>query len=76
MKWKAVQVSMQTHSLIYEVDVRAPHLVGRNPQNVNVIIFLWVPRQPVVCPFLAKMEGRNKRRKKAARKGRQKKERK
>lgn len=36
------------HSLVYEVDVRTPHLVGRNPQNINVVIFLWLPRQPVV----------------------------
>ena len=40
------------HSLVYEVDVRTPHLVGRNPQNINVIIFLWRPRQPVVWPCL------------------------
>lgn len=30
-------------SLVYEVDVRTPHLVGRNPQNFNVVIFLWDP---------------------------------
>lgn len=36
-------LSVSIHSLIYEVDVRTPHLVGRNPQNINVVIFLWVP---------------------------------
>lgn len=41
--------ALQTgRSLVYEVDVRTPNLVGRNPQNINVVIFLWVPRQPVV----------------------------
>lgn len=30
-------------SLVYEVDVRTPHLIGGNPQNLNVIIFVWVP---------------------------------
>lgn len=50
------------HSLVYEVDVRTPHLVGRNPQNFDVVIFLWVPWQPVVWPCLeGRKEGRRRK---------------
>lgn len=31
------------HSLVDEVDVGTPHLAGRNPQNLDVVVLLWVP---------------------------------
>lgn len=40
------------HSLVYEIDVRPPHLNWRDPQDCDVVIFLWFPGQPVVWPCL------------------------
>lgn len=47
-------------SLVYEVDVRTPNLVGRNSQNFNVVVLLWIPRQPVVRPVLGWIEDKQK----------------
>lgn len=52
------------HSLVYEVDVGTPDLVGRNPHNLDVVVFIWVPRQPVIWPSLNGDEGETLEKKK------------
>lgn len=46
--------------LVYEIDVRTPHFIGRNSQNRNVVVLCRGPRQPVVRPVLGWTE-RNKK---------------
>lgn len=50
------------HSLVYKVDVRPPHLIGRDPQDCDVVILLWFPWQPVVWPRLQLKGGKWKKR--------------
>lgn len=41
-----------SHSLVVEDDVRKPDQFGRDPEFLDAFIFVWIPPQPVVVPFL------------------------
>lgn len=58
------------HSLVDQVNVWAPYFGRGDSDNINIIIFLWIPGQPVVRPCLKK-EGRRGKRKQGQTEGEQ-----